>query len=116
MSNNTGASNRPAFDFCIGDRARVSPDTSKLSLHGHLDAEGAPQLSEELSSLLDCGTKHVELDFADVRFISSTGIGSLIAAIGEFRDVGGDIVVCGLSDELRGVFEMLDLLDYVNVQ
>jgi anti-anti-sigma factor len=73
-------------------------------------------LSQVLSGLLEGGTRQVELDFAQVDFISSTGIGTLIAAVGEYRDVAGDIVIANLSAELREVFEMLDLLDYVTVK
>ncbi len=89
---------------------------SVLLLRGHLDAGAAPHLSEKLTQMLDAGVQEVHLDFADVRFISSTGIGTLIAAIGEYRDAQGDVIVCNLNDEIREVFELLDLLDYVNVR
>jgi anti-anti-sigma factor len=101
--------------FAISDEKVVSSTEIHLTLDGHLDAEGAPVLSDELSKKLEAGIQNVTLDLSRVLFISSTGIGTLIAAIGEFRDVGGDIIVKGLSPELREVFEMLDLLDYVTI-
>ena len=94
----------------------VGTNAVTLFVAGQLDAAGAPVLSQVLSDLLEGGTRQVELDFAQVDFISSTGIGTLIAAVGEYRDAEGDIVIANLSAELRQVFEMLDLTDYVTVK
>jgi anti-anti-sigma factor len=101
--------------FAITDEKVISNAEVHLTLDGHLDAEGAPILSDALGQKLERGVRSVTLIFDRVQFISSTGIGTLIAAIGEFRDVGGDVIIKGLSNELREVFEMLDLLDYVTV-
>ena len=104
-----------SMTFAIVDEKIVSQTEIHLTLDGHLDAEGAPVLSDALGRKLEDGVRNVTLNFDRVQFISSTGIGTLIAAIGEFRDVGGDVIVTKLSSELREVFEMLDLLDYVTV-
>ena len=109
------ADNRTPMSFAVIQDLKITKTESHLKLEGHLDAEGAPVLSDILSQKLEQGVRDVVLDFSRVQFISSTGIGTLIAAIGEFRDVGGDVIVKSLSAELREVFEMLDLLDYVTV-
>ena len=111
--NEDSASN--PLTFAIAEEQVVSATEVHLKLDGHLDAEGAPVLSDALGQKLEQGVRNVTLIFDHVQFISSTGIGTLIAAIGEFRDVGGDVIIQGLSNELREVFEMLDLLDYVTV-
>lgn len=107
--------NSDAMAFAISEEKVISPTEVHMGLDGHLDTEGAPVLSDCLRQKLESGTRNVVLDFDRVQFISSTGIGTLIAAIGEFRDVGGDVIIKSLSSELREVFEMLDLLDYVTV-
>jgi anti-anti-sigma factor len=104
-----------ALTFAITATKVISKTEVHVTLDGHLDAEGAPVLSDALGQQLENGVRNVTMDFERVQFISSTGIGTLIAAIGEFRDVGGDVIVVRLSSELREVFEMLDLLDYVTV-
>ena len=109
------AHNSDAMTFAITEENVISPTEVHMALDGHLDAEGAPVLSDCLSQKLENGVHDVVLDFSSVQFISSTGIGTLIAAIGEYRDVGGDVIIKSLSSELREVFEMLDLLDYVTV-
>ena len=112
MSN---ANSSGPMTFAITEEKVISATEVHMTLDGHLDAEGAPILSDCLSQRLEAGVHNVVLGFDHVQFISSTGIGTLIAAIGEFRDVGGDVIIKGLSSELREVFEMLDLLDYVTV-
>jgi len=101
-------------------RIREVPASSdvqlRLVLSGSLDVDGAPSLMERLREILKRGVIHVDLDFTEVSFVSSLGIGTLIAAIGEYREVQGDIGVGGLSKEILAVFEMLDLLDFVTLR
>lgn len=115
MSKEPTPPSRPLTAFSI-ERQPPGPDGSqRVVLRGHLDAEGAADLQEFLDQLLESGVLRVELDFARVPFISSSGVGCLISSMGAFRDEGGDIVLCRLSVGLRSVLKMLDLLDYVTV-
>jgi anti-sigma B factor antagonist len=105
-----------ATDFEIGKPVRRPNGTVALHLSGHLDVDGSPRLQQALTDQLQRGTRNVELDCTGVGFISSVGVGVLIVAVGEFRAVGGDIVVAGLNDELRHMFGMLELTDYVTLR
>ena len=116
MTNERGFSKNVVEQFVIVESASTDDGYLKLTLRGHLDADGAPMLSDHLVVLRTAGSVRVELDFTGVQFISSTGIGTIIAAVGEFRDADGDLVVSGLSDELRELFEMLDLVDYITIR
>jgi len=87
-----------------------------LQLNGHLDADGAPTLAEELQLLLDSGARNVVLDLSGVPFMNSMGVGCIIAAVGDFRSAGGELAVTGLSHEIRELLESLDLLDYVKTR
>jgi len=93
-----------------------SKGRARLRLVGHLDADGAPALSEELQRLLEAGVNEVDVDLAGVPFVSSMGIGCIIAAVGDFQTAGGELALTGLSSELRQLLEMLDLLDYVKIR
>lgn len=100
----------------VAERERRADGTVLLTVSGYLNAEGSPTLQESLGKLLKQGVKNVELDCSAVRFISSVGVGVLIVAVGDFRGVGGDVVVTGLNDELRHMFDMLELGDYVTLR
>jgi|CXWL01.1.fsa_nt_gi anti-anti-sigma factor len=105
-----------ARDCGVVERERRPGGTVVLAVSGYLNAEGSPTLQDELAKLLKQGARHVELDCSAVRFISSVGVGVLIVAVGDFRGVGGDVVVTGLNDELRHMFDMLELGDYVTLR
>jgi stage II sporulation protein AA (anti-sigma F factor antagonist) len=113
MSSQNDHPSGPSFKICELPTAPGTPDTLQLS--GALDANAAPRLSDELERRLLAGQKHLTLDFDGVAFISSAGVGSLIASVGEFRDEGGEIQLIKLAPDLRRVFELLDLLDYLTV-
>lgn len=114
MSSNDDAAATPGFE--VREHARRPDGGLLLKLAGHLDVDGSPRLQAVLAEALKHGVRDVELDCTGLRFMSSVGIGVVIVAVGEFRAVGGDIVVSGLNDELRHVFAMLELTDYVTVR
>ena len=106
----------PGHEFEIRDRVRRPDGSVVLALSGHLDVDGSPRLQQELSEMLGQGTLSVELDCTGVGFISSVGVGVVIVAVGEYRAAGGDVIVTGLNAELRAMFEMLGLTDYVTLR
>ena len=102
--------------FDIRELAGAPDAPDMLKLVGALDADAAPKLSDELERRLLAGQSEVWLDFSEVSFISSAGVGSLIASVGEYRDSGGEITITDLAPELRRVFELLDLLEYLSLE
>lgn len=86
-----------------------------VRIRGALDADAAPRVSREFERLIRGGHRNVRLDLRDVTMISSAGVGSLIAGVGECRDDGGAVVVDSMSSVVRHVLEMLDLLDYFQI-
>lgn len=115
MSQPPAPTSRTLAPFAIEAQPPLPDGTLRAALRGHLDAEGAAALQEFLDAKLEAGVRRVELDFARVPFISSSGVGSLISSVGAFRDEGGDIVLRRLSAGLQSVLKMLDLLDYVTI-
>jgi len=103
-------------DCAVVEREWRADGTVLLAVSGYLNAEGSPTLQDKLAGLLKQGARNVELDCSAVRFISSVGVGVLIVAVGDFRGVGGDVVVTGLNEELRHMFDMLELGDYVTLR
>jgi anti-sigma B factor antagonist len=102
---------RPALQ--IDEPAAAGGGPRVLALSGRLAIEGAPLLQEHLRKLLAAGVQRVVLDFGGVAFVSSMGIGMLIACIGEYRDVGGGIALVNLRPEVESVLEMIGLLAYL---
>lgn len=80
-----------------------------------LDNTNVPELTEALNAAGAAGYKHVILDMSEVCFISSTGVGCILAALGTFRNRGGDIILCNLGGRIMHILKVLDLCDYLTI-
>lgn len=68
-------------------------DTRTLALAGEIDLASSPLLVDALETAVADGARQVVLDFADVTFINSTGLGAMVAATKRLRAVDGDLVL-----------------------
>src|SRR5207244_7971191 len=78
---------------------------------GELDTTTAPELRDRLQQLYDEGERNVVVDFEDMAFIDSTGLGVLVGALKRFRHDDGDLVLSSLGNGARRVVEVTGLLD-----
>lgn len=99
--------------LAITEPADGTGERRVLGLQGQLEVDGAPVLQERLRKLLAAGVRHVVLDFGGVSFVSSLGVGMLIACVGEYRDAGSAITLTNLRPEVEGVLQMIGLLEYL---
>lgn len=80
-----------------------------LRLKGRLDAASAAALREKISLLSRENRVKLIADMADVDFIDSSGLGSLVSSLRTVTKLGGDIKLLGLQDRVRLVLEMTRL-------
>jgi len=79
-----------------------------VRLTGDLDIDATEVFEEQLApALREC--TEVELDFTNVPFVDSSGIGLLLALINGVQGRGHSIVVRQLGEEIRRVFALLQL-------
>lgn len=78
-----------------------------VDLNGYLDAHTAPQLEEAFQSLIDSGDYQIVVNFRDLNYISSAGLGVFMAFIEEVRGNSGDIKMAGMSPKVYNVFDLL---------
>jgi anti-anti-sigma factor len=65
----------------------------------------ADALRDQLLSLYDqTGATHAIIDMGQVTYLSSAGIRPLLALNREVREREGRLILCGLTDEVEGVF------------
>ncbi len=75
-----------------------------------LDGASVEAISRELYILIDQqAQKKVVLDFAEVKFLSSTMVGVLIALHRKAASIKGKVVLCGLRPELFKIFKIMRL-------
>lgn len=85
-----------------------------IVLNGRYDAYGAPGLEKALQKALDVcaagGTKpRVVIDLAQVNFIDSTGLATLLRGMKRCRERGGDLYLCSLQQPVRIIVELTRL-------
>ncbi len=71
-----------------------------------LDAGNAGEFKRDIAPLLDANTKLV-LDLSRLRFVDSSGLGAFISCLRKLNAKGGDLKLCGMSKQVRAVFELV---------
>ena len=77
-----------------------------LSIHGHFNAAATPEFERILNQHLNTGERRFVLNLAELTFISSAGLCSILAAAKKIKEQGGNLVVCALQGEALKVFEI----------
>jgi len=92
-------------------------DVSILYLIGYLDAHTAPDLETEFQKLVDAKKYNIIVNFQNLSYISSAGLGVFMGFIEDIRKNGGDIKLSDMKPKIYRVFDLLgfptlyDILD-----
>ena len=84
-----------------------------VTLKGSLDSHSAGDVLRTLEGMLKEPAKGVVLDLASLDYMSSAGFGVIAGANRRVADGGGSLVIVGLPDKLKGVFDDLGLAKIV---
>jgi anti-anti-sigma factor len=89
-------------------------EKTTLALSGRLDTTTAPKLQETLIPEFD-GAKHVELDFAELAYVSSAGLRVLLMGEKAAKAASASMTLTGVSEEIMEVFEMTGFADMLTI-
>src|SRR5436190_22815929 len=93
----------------------IHATTRVIESHGEIDLVTAPDLKAALDGATDEGARCVVVDFEDVAFLDSTGIGVLLSAERKLRARGGKLIVICDEPLIRRVFEIAGLTGVLNI-
>ena len=88
-------------------QSRESEGVNCLYLDGYLDAHTAPELEGEINNIIRDGNNKILVNFRDLDYISSAGLGVFMAFIEEIRESGGDIKLAEMKPKVFSVFDLL---------
>jgi anti-sigma B factor antagonist len=91
---------------------QIDEHSASVALVGRFDARNAQTVKETLRQLIDGGTIHLIVDLAQVPFIDSAGLATLVSTLKLVRRVGGSVLLAGVQPQARTVFS-LTMLDQV---
>lgn len=78
----------------------------KASLDGRLDTATAVEVAPQFNTLSGMADKEIVLDFANLEYISSSGLRLLISLRKESVAQGGKVIIENINDTIRNVFTM----------
>lgn len=78
-----------------------------LDLYGELDAHTASQLEDSLKRLINNQKSNIIVNFSELDYIASAGLGVFMAYIEDVRGIGGDIKLTNMNDKVYNVFDLL---------
>ena len=86
-----------------------------VEVHGDMNAGSEDALMAAYASACGSGTKGVVLNFDQLEFLNSGGIGLLVTLLVRANRNGQRISACGLSDHYREIFELTRLDDAIAI-
>jgi anti-anti-sigma factor len=81
-------------------------EVAVVSVQGSVDALTARQLTDFLQEKIDAGQVKVIIDLSGVEFMSSAGLRTVLIALKETRNKGGDLRLAGAQPGVEKVLKM----------
>ena len=86
-----------------------------MAVSGSVDIPGAERLKKSLTKVLESESKEITIDFEEVNFIGSSGIGKLLLFYKNFTAKGGRIKIINLNKEITMLFKAIKLDKLFNI-
>lgn len=84
-------------------------DTVVVAPVGEVDLSRSPRLRSVLREAQASRPKRVVIDLSEVEYMDSSGVATLVEAFQVARRNGSKMVLCGLMDRVRSIFEIARL-------
>ncbi|MBD0261688.1 MAG: STAS domain-containing protein [Tolypothrix sp. Co-bin9] len=84
----------------------MSPLVKVFQPSGILDASESQEFRQEITKIADSGAKIVLVDFKNVTFMDSSGLGALVLAFKALRTADIKLVICSINEQVRILFEL----------
>ncbi len=89
-------------------------DTLTVVPVGRLDTATSPLVDQRMTSELN-DAKHLVMDFAQVDYISSSGLRVILGFHHTMEDRGGDLKLIHVNEYIRDVLNLVGFLDIIPV-
>ena len=88
-------------------------DVAIVRLSGKfLAGSDGPYLRQKVKDLIDAGTLKVMIDFDDVPYIDSTGLGFLAGSRVTVQNAGARMVIANLNQHVRKILDDVNLTQF----
>jgi anti-sigma B factor antagonist len=87
----------------------------KAELPKKVDIDSSKDLWIFFMTIITGGAVKIYVDFSNVEYIDSSGIGTLINTAKLIRKKKGDIIVANVTDEIRNIFKVINLDNFIKI-
>ncbi len=84
-------------------------DIVVIEVDGQLIVGNRQELKQKVLDEAEAGARKVLVDFAKAGYIDSSGLGVLVSLAKRMRELGGDLRLANLNDDLQTLFELTKL-------
>jgi anti-anti-sigma factor len=92
---------------------RFKDDVAIMSLTGKfLAGSDGPFLRQKVKDLIDAGTRKMVVDFSEVPYIDSTGLGFLAGSRVTTQNAGVSLVLAGMNQHVRRILDGVRLTPF----
>ncbi len=84
-------------------------DVVVVEVEGQLIVSNRQELKQRVLDEAEGGARKILVDFAKTGYIDSAGLGVLVSLAKRLRELGGDLRLANLNDDLRTLFELTKL-------
>ena len=87
-----------------------------VRIDGQLIVGNRQELKTLIQEGLDRGERKFMIDCSETGYIDSSGLGALVSLSKKVRELGGELRIAGLNEDLRSLFELtkLDTLFHIS--
>ncbi len=99
------------------EKSSIDYDMAVFSIRTgkRIDIDNSREYVIFLTTIIEGGAKKILIDFHDLEYIDSSGIGLFIAAAKQVRAREGDLIICNVSSEIMGIFKIVNLQDFIKM-
>ncbi len=80
-----------------------------VAIEGETNIDTSPQLREAFNRYIRQGDKKIVVDCANLSYIDSSGLATLIEMLQRLKKVGGKLKLCSLAAKVKSIFEVTKL-------
>jgi anti-anti-sigma factor len=87
-----------------------------VHIKGKITFEYCPVLQSRLDSLVDDGVREIVIDFKEVPFIDSSGVGEVLRLFKRMRESSGEVILMNPNRKLRDLFSMYRFEQFMQIR
>ncbi|RPI87818.1 MAG: anti-sigma factor antagonist [Chloroflexi bacterium] len=97
------------------DYRKLTGTVGVIDIKGEVTASAENTLMDAYTQATSSGARTIVLNFADLEYMNSSGIGLLVTLLIRVKRQGQRLLACGLSEHYQQIFELTRLNEAITI-